>query len=153
MRGIEFRISESFNYHVLKMLNDIDINNYNWHIAEYDFSSIKYNADSSLVPKDILVGQELQQLINMEEHYFIIHLNLRAFPTHCAITKPGTYAEYVNSDCFLVFLCVDGYFVEIYCKDEQLSEKLYEKCRKTPGISDVAYKTDENDGRYKLYVL
>ncbi|MCY8202800.1 DUF2691 family protein [Bacillus sp. N12A5] len=50
---------------------------------------------------------------------------MQAFPFSKTVNQIKTYAEIVDSDCELVLLLADSSYVSIYCKDENVIERIY----------------------------
>lgn len=147
MRGVELHIKQNsgFIYNVLSLLIPFSVEKYAWH-AEQSYFIYQNDINPGLIS-----GLRLKKIIE-DKRYLIDALVLMAFPNEPTTAIPKTYEEYISSNCQLVFVCYDWYYVEIYCKDEAYLHQVYSSCIQNPDIEGVQYKTDENDGRTGLRV-
>lgn len=88
---------------------------------------------------------------NLCNHSCIEHLILLIFPLNAAIVPISTYYAYVKSECQVAVLYYDCSFLEVYAKNIQVLERLFQNVCKT-GAINITYKTEENDGRTEFYV-
>ncbi|KOS68791.1 hypothetical protein AEA09_09735 [Lysinibacillus contaminans] len=91
-----------------------------------------------------IVGADLQRRFE-ENSYYTIFVDLQGYPSEQfeAIT---TYEDFVKSNCEIVILLTDCTYLDIYCKDRQLIEKLYNHAKTLP-VKGLHCLSDENDGR------
>lgn len=62
-----------------------------------------------------------------------------------------TYEDFLYSTCDFLCLCVDSYYFELYIKDEEeIREMLHQFS--SLSMAQVALKTDETDGRYRMTI-
>jgi hypothetical protein len=151
MRGIEIITKREFAPKALSLLLDMDIDKYIWHMP--DKQIINYETDPTFA-NQIKSGYDIKNIIEAVEkrEMLVILINLRAFLIGSAITEPQDYNEFLKSKCFLVYLVYDCDYIEIYCKDDGYLDTVYNKYKDHPDIKSIKYKTDQNDGRYTLYV-
>lgn len=61
------------------------------------------------------------------------------------------YQEYLKSNCEMIILIYDCFYVEIYCKKNIWLEKLYQTAQKISGVI-VSKKYEDTDTRTAMYV-
>jgi len=79
------------------------------------------------------------------------HMILHIFPYDAAVTSVPTYYAYVKSECQIVVLYYDYYFLEVYAKNSHVLERLVQNMRDI-GATNITFKTEANDGRTEFYV-
>jgi hypothetical protein len=62
-----------------------------------------------------------------------------------------TYEDFLCSACDFLCLCVDAYYFELYMKDEEEIREVLHQLGSLSG-AQVALKTDETDGRYRMTI-
>jgi len=148
MRGIELEFDSSINNYLWRILHNIKVNDYIWHITDQSIylewrneKEFRENNDP-LFDKKVLTGMELLRCIDRK--YYIMNVTLEAFPIGSQIVKMQNYDDFVNSDCFLFFLCIDRTHVYIYCKDQNVLCNIIVECNGTD-ILFIKEITNEND--------
>ena len=119
----------------------MDVKPYDWVIDDTEM----YNPGQ---PEGRFSGEEFEKLLKDGDEYNFVRI--RRYPVGAKISDISDYSEYLSSDCSFVLLCYDGGFYEIYDKNEEEIEALYEECMKI-GCENVEMTTDENDGRYSFH--
>lgn len=82
-----------------------------------------------LFEKDWISGTEFFREINTKS-YYLIFVGIQAYPVGKNKTQIKTYNDFLNSECEMVFLCVDSIYVQIYSKNEQLLNKILGNCKR-----------------------
>ena len=100
--------------------------------------------------KEYYDGKSFLQNI-MTEHY-IIFLKLQAYFDNVKFSNIHTYKDFQDSDCQLLLLIYDCKSVEIYLKDINNVNLLYESALKN-NYTEIGYITSSNDGRTKMDIL
>lgn len=149
MMGVRFEIPNEYGnlmHHVLKPIN---IKNYNWGIGEDVEIYKSSNADLEDVPifnKDMVLGDDLYEFIK-SNIYYIIFMNLKAFPIGCEIKNIDTYEDFLNSSCEIIIFISDCSYVDIYCKDKNMIKELYNNALKQ-NYSSLSYINESNIRTY-----
>ncbi|MED2706607.1 DUF2691 family protein [Bacillus toyonensis] len=152
-RGISFEIptKKYSGKSLADILHPIPCDIYKWHIG-YEEIHIDGNAGSCepfFGDNETIDGNELKRLVNGET-YLAIFAELKAFPKNAIVSEIATYNDFVSSECEIIVLMYDCYYIEIYCKDTKLIENICDYV-KQQGYTDIEYK-DENDPRTGMYV-
>ncbi|SFC37684.1 Protein of unknown function [Bacillus sp. OV322] len=152
-RGITFEIPNEYGSFLWKVLTPFEITEFVWLSADEE-SYLVENKElrEPLFPEEMngMDSLFLRELLE-ENKYYLIFVNLQAYPKGKNPLHIETYDEYVNSNCQLVLLVVDSIYVTIYCKDKAKLEGLYQNA-KLKGFNSLNYITDKNDTRTRLSV-
>ena len=150
IKGISFIITQGRERMLWDILNNIDVVKYNWrNITSQQEAWIK-KGEEEFLPNAFYEGGLLKQCI-MQEHY-IIFLKLEAYLGEIGDADISTYEEFLKSDCQILLLIYDCEFVEIYAKEQNVVEALYETARYND-FKDIGYITDETDKRKVMDIL
>lgn len=129
MIGLDIRVnSEHFEDLLPEMLNKIDLLKYQWQIIQDQI--IYYENDrimQGIFNADFLSGEEFEKCIARKGYYFIF-VDLKAYKARSKIIDIETFEDFMNSDCELVFMCYDTVYIEIYCKDMEILNIIYDNC-------------------------
>lgn len=98
---------------------------------------------------EIMAGSALKKLIK-DNIYYLLFVDLKAYPKGEVLGEIETYEEFKESKCEVVVLVADGDYIQIYVKNQEEIEMMYENAR-NQGLY-VEYITDENDGRTRMSV-
>ncbi|MCH7322108.1 DUF2691 family protein [Solibacillus sp. MA9] len=127
---------------MFEILNDIEINGLTWRIGGGE-SYIKENGEPLFPSLCTVNGETLHEIISNEE-YYLIFVDLKAFPNKLDVKEISTYQEFVKSECQFVLLLIDSSYVTIYSKDQNIIQQLFSK-GVSAGYENIEYITDEND--------
>jgi hypothetical protein len=76
----------------------------------------------------ILSGEELFNCISRDS-YYMIFVDLKAYlPGSSSRIEIKTFEDFIKSNCELVLICTDTTYIEFYCKDESVLDKVYNNC-------------------------
>lgn len=78
-------------------------------------------------------------------------MNLQAYPIDAHWQPIKTYEDFFLSDCAIIILVVDGRYVEIYAKSDELILQFIKNAVKLKGVN-ITIKTDYDDGRTRMNV-
>ncbi|MEY8351310.1 DUF2691 family protein [Bacillus cereus] len=153
-RGVRFLIPDekSSDQNIGDILQPIPCGLYKWDIGfteTYCYKENEITNDSIFGEQDVLDGNELERLVN-DQTYLAIFVELKAFPKIATVSDIVDYEDFVNSECEIVVLLIDCYYVDVYCKDIQLTEDVYHYAQQN-GYTNIEY-IDENDERTEMYV-
>lgn len=150
VRGIEFEILQKTTDTLWKILKCIKIENYKWHII--DSQEEVWNEEQK---KDFFDCKEIcgNDFVNkIKTNHYVVFLKLQAYFTDGVFYDVQTYDEFIKDDCQILLLINDCDFVEIYCKDENISNAIYNHVISN-GFKNVKYITNDNDNRTTMNVL
>ncbi len=145
MRGISFKIPNSYGKHLWEILECINIRELTWKIGDGESYFIENNTlGNPLFPNSSsLNGEELWKQISKKD-YYLIFVDLKGFPKGSDVREVATYQEFMESECQFVILLVDCSDVIIYSKDQLAIQHIFSKALAT-GYTNIEYITDEND--------
>jgi len=150
MRGLIIQLPNITGKNLWKLFNNINLSRYKWRVF---FDEVLYNEDgvekNSLFEHKIINDKDFLRRIS-QVSYYLIFLDIKAFPVHSDIDNVATYDEFKTSQCEIVLLCSDSIFVNFYCKDKDIIQQVRENCLEN-GF-ETEYLTEENDGRLRLSV-
>ncbi len=148
MRGISFKIC-NFEYKpISKILENVNIINFNWSISE-DEIYLRGN-NLSLFDTKYTSGKKFNNLIN-EKEYQAISANMRASFNAGYVEEFDNYEEFNKSDCVINIFCTDVNFYEVYVKDKLTLETIKTNCYNY-GFNNIEYITKSNDGRTRFTI-
>lgn len=128
MIGLDIRVKNEYNIYLHKILNGIDLLEYRYEIYADQIYYIK-NGETreGIFNDDVLSGEDFIKCISINSYWFIF-VDIKAYKVGNASTKIETFEDFLNSNCELVFLCTDSSYIEIYCKDKEILNKIYHNC-------------------------
>ncbi|MGG5791956.1 DUF2691 family protein [Bacillus nitratireducens] len=152
-RGITVDILDGYDNLLWKVLKPIDITAFDWQVMgrEEAYIIIGNELGPELFSEDneIMEGLELKKLIK-DNIYYLLFVDLKAYPKGKVLGEIETYEEFKKSKCEVVVLVADGDYIQIYAKNQEEIEMIYENAL-NQGFY-VEYITDENDGRTRMSV-
>jgi hypothetical protein len=126
--GLDIRVKNEYSNYLYKILNGINLFNFVWYINADDFLySESGNLNESFFGTNILSGEEFFKCIS-RDNYYMIFADIKAYPLGCESTELETFEDFLKSNCELIFLCTDSTFIEFYCKDRDILDKVYNNC-------------------------
>jgi len=146
IRGISLEIPNQKGNILSKVLQPINITEFNWSIGNGEsYLVVNGQLDEDFFSQDVKVmdGKLLKKNIE-DNQYYVIFADLKAFPKNENAKNIETYEDYIKSECQLIVLVVDCSYTTIYCKDKENLKRLYQNA-KDSGFKNVQYITDEND--------
>lgn len=145
IRGITFEIPNAYGKYLFDIISDLNLNRLAWRIGGGESYQIENNAlGKPLFPSTGLVnGETLYENISQDD-YYLVFVDLKAFPNLSDVKEIATYPEFIESDCQFVLLIVDSSYVIIYSKDQNIIHQLYSKAI-SAGYENIKYITEEND--------
>lgn len=128
MFGLEFQVKNEKNNFLYKILRNVNVLTYEWEIITDD--TIDYenlNIDQGLFCSNVVDGESFFKSI-IKEKYYMIFVDVKAFPKNSTHEKIVTVKEFLESDCQMILLCVDSEFIEFYCKEKLIYDTVYHNC-------------------------
>ncbi|MGH1286074.1 DUF2691 family protein [Bacillus toyonensis] len=151
-RGIFVDIPNEYTNLLWKVLKPIDITLFDWRVEnEESYLVVRDGLGSELFSEDkkIMNGLEFKKIIK-DNIYYLIFADLKAYPKGEVLGEIETYEEFKESKCEVVVLVADGDYIQIYAKDQEAIELMYENALNQGPY--IEYVTGENDGRTRLSV-
>ena len=147
MIGIKFKVPNTYDNILYKILNNILCENCVWKIDE---DEVLDENNNFLFDNEIYSDIEFNKIIRSEK-YYPIFLNLQLYNNDGIMSNIVDYKDFINSDCKLILFIVDNIYVEIYSKDEYYL-KLIEKNAHENNFFDIEIINDKNNNRKKFCV-
>ncbi len=142
MYGIRFEINNAYDNFLEKILNKINILEYNWQILHDDVfdenNQYKFN-------KEYYKGNEFSELIKGNK-YYIISLKLAAYKKTC-YKEINNYEGFEKSEARLFIKIIDNIFVDVYAKEKSLLDIIINNL-KSNMISNIEYISQSNLQKY-----
>lgn len=151
IRGVSFRIKQHEHEKVLsKIFRFIDVKKYNWYnILDQNEVWADFQGEE-IFDEEYYAGNDFETLIN-SEHY-IMFLKLQAYIKKADYQNLLTYKEFMEDECQLLILVSDSEYVEIYAKEIDLVNCIYNLAEQKV-FFDIEYITDDNDSRVEFNIL
>lgn len=132
MIGIRFQIPNEYNNFLLKIFSHVDVMQYEWDIItdsslEKDILTNKMKTSSGIFTSNKLTGEMFLKCIS-KNNYYMIFVDIKAFSKTGRHSCIFSFADFVNSDCQLIFLCTDSQFVTVFCKDMGVLKQISDNC-------------------------
>ena len=153
IRGIKYEIQGTGIHNILRPLARLSITRkLTWIHDPNQYEDCNLDTLEEFFTEESYSGEKIISL--MQEPNYILFIKLAAFwgRTDIPITQINTYEDFKKSPYLLVCLVWDCDTAEIYCKESQIANDLYEAAIQE-GCVNVTYITDENDTRRRLNVL
>lgn len=144
MINVRFKIKNEYDNPLKKIFNNINIRNYYWKI---EYSEV-YDCNDEILGKnifdqDIMTGKEFETDANTEI-YYMIFLTAIAFDSRDTIVDVNNYADFVNSNAKIAFVCTDNVYIDVFSKDESVLKQIINNCEHNKFI-DVEIINEEKD--------
>ncbi|PGM91851.1 DUF2691 family protein [Bacillus cereus] len=152
-RGITVDILDGYDNLLWKVLKPIDITVFDGQAVGREEAYIiignELGPELFSEDKEIMEGAELKKQIK-DNIYYLLFVDLKAYPKGEVPGEIETYEEFKESKCEVVVLVADGDYIQIYVKNQEEIEMMYDNAL-NQGFY-VEYITDENDGRTRMSV-
>ncbi|OTY18529.1 hypothetical protein BK735_10405 [Bacillus mycoides] len=127
-RGIFVDIPNENDNLLWKVLKPIDITSFDWRVEnEESYFILPDGLGTELFSEDnkVMSGLELKKLIK-DNIYYLIFADLKAYPKGEEVVDIETYEEFKESKCKVVVLVADGDYIQVYAKNQEKIEMMYE---------------------------
>ena len=148
MRGFECTL---YNSSFGDLLAELARESYDFYVAHYmttDVMEAWSSGPQSSSPRE-RVHISTEELKGISEDR-VMELVLHVYPMGSRDSEINTYEDFQQSDCVCCVIFYDCRMLEIYVKDAILQEKI-SKHLLAMGGEEMAFITDENDGRVVFY--
>lgn len=119
MIGIRFEIPNEWNNYLSLIFNDVDDKSFNWIISDEEIFLADY---SDLFKESIYKNSTFKEVISNNK-YYLISGNILAFKSS-NYKDINTYEDFQNSDCEILVVVVDSYYVDVYVKNDKILEQI-----------------------------
>ena len=126
MIGLDIEVKNGYNNYLKIILNGIEFSNYEWEIIYEDFM-LPANQEVKIFDSNIMDGDLFYNCI-ASNSYYMIFADIKAYPAGCERDDIETFEDFINSNCEIVLICTDCTFIEFYCKDRDVLDKVYQNC-------------------------
>lgn len=140
MIGLDIRVKNEYSNYLYKIFNGINFSNYIWEINSDDFLySENGTTIQNLFKAEVLEGKEFSKCISRDS-YYMIFVDIKAYPIGNERMVIKTLEDFLKSSCEIVLLCTDSEFIEVYSKNMEVLEKVYNNCISN-NFEKVEYKS------------
>lgn len=150
VRGVEFEILQKTTDTLWKILNCINIEIYKWYIIDDQEEVWNEEQNEDFFDVQDFCGKDFAKKI--QANHYIVFLKLQAYFTDGIFSDVQTYDEFLKGHCQILVLVNDCEYVEIYCKDENISKAIYNHAI-SQKHKNVKYISNDNDHRTTMNVL
>lgn len=119
MIGIRFEIPNEWNNYLSLIFNDVNDKSFNWFISDEEIYLADY---SDLFKESIYKNNTFKEVISNNK-YYLISGNILAFKSS-NFKDINTYEDFQNSDCEILVVVVDSYYVDVYVKNDKILEQI-----------------------------
>lgn len=136
--GIKFKIPNEYGKNLGQILERVDDNNYIWKIDE---DEIYNNEATYLFEKKRYTNDDFKKIIDQVD-YYTVFANIKLYEKEDEV-RINNYEDFLESSCIFILFITDNIFVEIYSKNKDIIEIIYENALKNK-FTDINYITKEN---------
>ena len=122
MIGVKFKIENEYDNIFYKIFKNIDFHEYDWNIVEDEIYS---QTGKNYFDKAHYLNDEFQKLIEYGI-YYPVFANIQIYRKQDEVEDIETYSDFINSKCQLVLFITDNEFVDIYSKNENWLNTIYQ---------------------------
>lgn len=148
IRGVSFEIPQTMSDALWGILGHLNVAKYYWYNIESQ-TEVWAEHEGDFFNKGCYDGESFSKCIR-SPHY-IVFLKLQAYLSEGKFYDIHTYDEFLKSDSKILLLVYDCAFVEIYLKDQDVANIIYQSAE-AARFKAVQYITKTNDLRVKMDV-
>jgi hypothetical protein len=139
---IDIEVTGSYNNYLQRIFEGVNLSGYEWEIITDDtlFSEGGLTKQGIFTNK-LISGTEFYKCI-AKEQYLMIFVDIKAYPIGKEHVEIKTLNDFLKSNCELVFVCVDSWYINIYCKNEEVLKAIFNNC-KDDDFKKVEYLSEE----------
>ena len=139
--GVSFTIPNEYGKYLSELLEPIPVNEYQWLITNDEIHIVensKFTNEFLFREEDRIMAGERLHNAAQNNTYYLIFATLMAFSIDGIVKLIRTYKEFLESDCQIAISVYDCCYVMLWCKNTQLTLKLYNYAI-TKGWEDVEF--------------
>ncbi len=129
---IEFKIPNDYNKYLFKIFENINLSDCIFFISEDEVIDRKGNY---IFTKSVYDYNEFQQIVRLKD-YYLMFLKIQLYKETINNKIINNYQDFLNSDCELIIFITDCQFIQIYCKNNELFDHIYNNVLKN-GFTDI----------------
>lgn len=148
IRGIEFKINIQHKDILNEILKAISLDDYDFYISEDEVICNNGKVQMQIPKKG---DGKLFKNLAIYIPYYVDFINLRAYKKGQENDQINNYTQFINSECQFTILIVDGQYLEIYAKSDNLILQFIKNAVQLKG-EEIKIKTDYDDGRVRMSV-
>lgn len=122
MIGIRFKIKNEYSNIFYKIFKNINFKNYRWDIVE---DEIYCSGGKNYFHTNSYMNSKFQKLIEGGV-YYPVFANIQVYLNKNKLENINNYQDFVDSNCELILLITDNEFVDIYAKNEEWLNIIYQ---------------------------
>ena len=153
MVGLDIEVKNEYDSYLKKIFQSLNLKMYDWEIFMDETICCENGKLTNglfkphLHNKNFLNGNDFDKLIS-KNSYYMIFVDIHAYPRNAKRTNIRKYQDFVESECQIILMCVDVSFIEIYCKDKEILNVIYENCKehKFDSVKFVSMEQAKNRG-------
>lgn len=149
-RGLYFKISQNDKYCLNQLFGAFNCQDFFWYNVSEQSEVWSLPDGDDLFKKNVYSGRTLERRI--KKPHKVIFLKFQAYHEKGKYHNISTYDDWLGSPCCAMVLIWDCEFVEVYSKDEELTQRMYESAQQN-GYKEITIITDENDKRVNMDIL
>lgn len=128
MIGLDIKVKNEYNNYLYKIFNGINLSDYIWDIITDDILYINDgDLKENIFSTDVIEGDEFLKCIS-KDSYYMIFVDIKAYPIGNQSMEIEIFEDFMNSNCVMILLCTDSAFIEFYCKDKEILDKVFNNC-------------------------
>lgn len=139
MIGIRFKIKNEYDNIFYKIFKSINFSEYDWNIVE---DEIYLSKGENYFNKDRYSNNEFQKLIEYGI-YYPVFANIQIYRKQDEVEDIQIYQDFMNSKCQLALFITDNEFVDIYAKNEEWLNTIYQNATNY-NFENIQYIEDNN---------
>ena len=124
-RGVSFQIPQKMTNTLWKMFGNISVKEYFWHIIKAQTEIWGEDKNADFFEKDFYDTEDFFDICYRD--HFIVFLKMQLYSTtNTSFDNISDYKEFLNSDCRMIVLVYDCEYAEIYSKNTNVVDELFE---------------------------
>ena len=132
--ALDIITENKYSNYLYKIFRNTNVRHYYWDVITDGTIINRENMEQNIFTKDVLSGDEFLDCIKHKD-YYLIFVDLKAYSRKDDIREITTFSEFLESNCKIIFLCVDTVECTVICKDIQTLEIIYNNCLEDAFIS------------------
>ncbi|MDT8716224.1 DUF2691 family protein [Clostridium sp. 19966] len=128
MIGLDIEVSNEYSNYINKILSGVNLFSYDWEINTDDFLYYENGEiKQDFFGADVLDAEKFTRCISRDS-YYMIFADIKAYPIGSEHIEIKAFKDFLGSNCEMVILCTDSAFIEFYCKNRKILDKVYSNC-------------------------
>lgn len=150
IRGVGFKIKQTMEKPLFCIFTNVNIEAFSWFCVPDQEEVWNESGNAPFFKNTDYTGKEFSSMIRHKCN--IVFLKLQAYYSKVKYYNIHSYEDFIKSDCQILMLIYDCEFVEIYSKNEDITQTIYSNAINKK-FDDVILITDLNDNRQRFDIL